>query len=72
MFYVATATAIENWDYAGSGTAKVFGSFVTRGDFNKGSGTLDLIYSPHIFFAGQGTGLVVRVPGSWRDKETPF
>ncbi len=72
MFYVATATALENWDYAGSGTAKVFGSFVTRGDFNKGSGTLDLIYSPHIFFAGQGTGLVVRVPGSWRDKETPF
>jgi hypothetical protein len=72
MFYVNTATVSDNWDYNGSGTAKVYGSFVTRGDFNKGSGTLDLIYSPNIFLTGQGTGLVVRVPGSWRDKETAF
>lgn len=72
MFYVATATVADNWDYTGSGSAKVYGSFVTRGDFNKGAGTLDLIYAPHIFQSGQGTGLVVRVPGSWRDKETAF
>jgi hypothetical protein len=72
VFYVARATVEENWDYAGSGTAKVFGSFITRGTFNKGSGTLDLIYTPTIFLGGQGTGLVVRVPGSWRDKEAAY
>jgi hypothetical protein len=72
MFYVATATVSDNWDYTGSGTAKVYGSMVTRGDFNKGAGTLDVIYAPHIFQSGEGTGLMVRIPGSWRDKETAF
>jgi hypothetical protein len=67
MFYVATGTATENWDYDGSGTAKVFGAFVSRGNFDKGSGTLDLIYDANIFGLGQATGLLVRVPGSWRD-----
>lgn len=72
MFFVATATAVENWDYAGSGTAQVYGSFVSRGDFLKGSGTLDLIYDANIFRAGEGTGLLVRVPGSWRDSRDPY
>jgi PilX N-terminal len=72
MFYVATATASENWDYDGSGTAKIYGSFVSRGNFDKGSGTLDLIYDASIFGNGQATGLMVRVPGSWRDQALPY
>lgn len=72
LFYVASATATENWDYDGSGSAKVFGAFVSRGDFNKGSGTLDLIYDANIFGTGDMTGKLVKVPGSWRDKLTPF
>jgi len=72
MFYAATATATENWDYSGSGSAKVFGAFVSRGDFVKGTGTLDLIYDPDIFGRGTATGLLVRVPGSWRDKLTDY
>jgi hypothetical protein len=72
MFYVASATATENWDYSGSGTAKVFGAFVSRGDFNKGSGTLDLIYDANIFGLGDINGLLVKVPGSWRDKDGHF
>jgi hypothetical protein len=72
MFYVASGTATENWDYSGSGSAKVFGAFVSRGDFNKGSGTLDLIYDPNIFGTGDMNGKLVKVPGSWRDKLTTF
>lgn len=72
LIYAATATATDNWDYSGSGSAKIFGSLVSRGDFNKGSGTLDVIYDPNIFGAGKITGLLIRVPGSWRDKSTPY
>jgi len=72
MFFVATASALDNWDYAGSGTAKIYGSVVSRGDFVKGAGTLDVIYAPGIFRAGIATGLMLRVPGSWRDKETGY
>jgi hypothetical protein len=72
MFFVATATATDNWDYSGSGTAKIYGSIVSRGDFVKGSGTLDVIYDGNIFRAGETTGVLVRVPGSWRDKETSY
>jgi len=72
MFFVATGTALENWDYAGSGTAKIYGSLVSRGDFVKGSGTLDVIYANSVFRTGITTGLMLRVPGSWRDKETGY
>lgn len=72
MFFVSTATALENWDYDGSGNAKVYGTFVSRGNFDKGSGTLDVIYAPNIFRTGITSGLMVRVPGSWRDRETAF
>ena len=69
MFYAANASATENWDYTGSGSATVFGSFVSRGNFSKGSGTLNLIYNPRLFGIGGGrpVGMLVRVPGSWRD-----
>lgn len=72
MFYVSTGNALENWDYDGSGTAKVYGSFVARGNFDKGSGTLDLIYDAKIFGKGETTGLLIRVPGSWRDRSCEF
>jgi hypothetical protein len=71
MFFVNKGTA--DWDYSGSGNGKVFGSFVSRATFDKGgSGNLDLIYDANIFRTGQGTGLLVRVPGSWRDSETAY
>jgi hypothetical protein len=72
LIYAATATATDNYDYSGSGTAKIYGSLVSRGDFDKGTGTLDIIYDPNIFGAGKVTGLLIRVPGSWRDKSTPY
>ena len=72
MFYVGTGTALENWDYDGSGSAKIYGSFVSRGNFDKGSGTLDLIYDAKIFGKGETTGLLIRVPGSWRDKSCEY
>jgi hypothetical protein len=71
MFYAATA-ATSLWDYEGSGTAKVFGAFVSRGGFEKGTGTLDLIYRSNAFGADEMKGLLVKVPGSWRDKLTTF
>jgi hypothetical protein len=72
MLYAATATVDDEWDYSGSGTAKVYGAFVSRGAFNKGSGTLDLIYDANIFAPASARGLMVRVPGSWRDKSTVY
>lgn len=65
MFYTETATI---WDYDGSGTANVFGSFISRTSFDKGSGTLNLIYDARLFSEGGLRGSMVRVPGTWRDK----
>jgi Tfp pilus assembly protein PilX len=73
LFYAATTTATENWDFPGSGSATVFGAFISRGDFIKGSGSLDLIYDPSLWGkASPPTGRLVRVPGSWRDKLTEY
>ncbi len=70
MFYASTAAANENWDYDGSGSGTVFGAFVSRGNFDKGSGTLNIVYDGRIFGAGGiPSGLLVRVPGSWRDRD---
>lgn len=72
LFYAATATATDNWDAFGTGGAKVFGAFVSRGNFNKGSGGLDLIYDPNLFGEGGTRGTMVRVPGSWRDRTSDY
>lgn len=72
LFYSATATATEDWTFAGSGNAKIFGAFVSRGDFIKGAGNLDLIYDANLFLPAPDSGLLVRVPGSWRDKSSAF
>lgn len=73
MLYAATATANDNWDYSGSGSATIYGSLVSRGDFVKGSGSLNIIYNGNLF-GGKGppTGILVPVPGSWRDKASTY
>lgn len=73
VFYAATATASDNWDYDGSGTGTIFGAFISRGNFDKGSGTLNLVYDPSLWGGtGAPKGRLVRVPGSWRDKSTNY
>ena len=73
LFYAATATATENWDFDGSGTATIYGAFISRGNFDKGSGTLNLIYDPSLWSgSGAPMGRLVKVPGSWRDKATNY
>ena len=73
MLYAATASATDNWDYLGSGSATIYGSLVSRGDFVKGSGSLNIIYNGNLF-GGKGppSGILVPVPGSWRDKLTTY
>ncbi|HEY2929580.1 hypothetical protein [Piscinibacter sp.] len=73
MLYAATATANDNWDFFGSGGATIFGSLVSRGDFVKGAGTLNIIYNGNLFGGkGKPTGILVPVPGSWRDKSSAY
>ena len=67
LFYAATATATENHIVVGTGSATVVGSIVTRSDFIKGAGTLNLIYRADLFSPALDFGTMVRVPGSWRD-----
>jgi hypothetical protein len=72
LFYAASASVTEEWTFTGSGSAKVFGAFVSRGSFDKGAGTLDLIYDANIFKPESMRGTMVRVPGSWRDKSSEY
>lgn len=67
MFYAATATATDNYVMVGTGSATVVGAIVTRSDFVKGAGSLNLVYDAKLFTPQQNFGLMVRVPGSWRD-----
>jgi hypothetical protein len=67
LFYAATpaATTVAN---PGGGTAQIYGAFVSRGSFQKeGSGTFNIIYAPSLWASGRPNGLLLRVPGSWRD-----
>jgi hypothetical protein len=73
LFYAATTTATENWDYQGSGGATIFGAFISRGRFDNASGNMRLIYDPSLWGASsEPKGRLVRVPGSWRDKLTDY
>jgi hypothetical protein len=68
LFYVAGATALENWAWSGSGAATVYGAFISRGRFDNASGNMRLVYDPSLWsVAGAPVGRLVRVPGSWRD-----
>jgi Tfp pilus assembly protein PilX len=73
IFYSASATV--NTDATlGNGNPTIIGSFISRGDINKqGSGTLTVAYDGNLFgSAGPPTGLLVPVPGSWRDKASTY
>lgn len=73
LFYAATASASENWDWTGSGGATIYGAFISRGNFDNASGNMRLIYDPSLWGnAAPPIGRLVRVPGSWRDKATTF
>ena len=67
LFYAATASADTNYTSPGNGNATVYGAIVSRGNFNKGTGTLRLIYDADLFSPTKQPILLVRVPGSWRD-----
>lgn len=69
LFYAASATADENYVVPGSGNALVYGAIVVRGSFEKGSGSLRLVYDANLFTPNNMRGTMVRVPGSWRDTE---
>ena len=73
VFYAATATAQDDATL-GAGNATIIGSLVSRGDFNRtGSGNLSIIYNGNLFGpTGPLTGILVPLPGSWRDKATPY
>ncbi len=67
VFYAASV------DATGSGTTTINGALVSRGAFNKASGTLNLIYDPSLWSGAlKPHGRLARVPGSWRDKATDY
>ena len=67
LFYAATASSTDNYVVVGTGSATVVGAIVTRANFQKGAGTLNLIYKADLFSPSLDFGTMVRVPGSWRD-----
>lgn len=82
LFYASTLTAAGNTDPTGTGSATIFGALVTNGNFCKvnaggncaspgaggaGAGNLTVVYDPLTLSSGPPKGLLVRVPGSWRD-----
>jgi hypothetical protein len=73
LFYSAGATALENWDWSGSGAATIYGAFISRGNFDNASGNMRLVYDPSLWStSGAPVGRLVRVPGSWRDKRDTY
>lgn len=73
-FYAATTTAVDDLTLTGGGSANIVGSLVSRGDFARtGNGNISIIYDANLFGAkGAPSGLLVPVPGSWRDKATAY
>ena len=72
LFYCATATADAAWDTTGTGTATVYGAFISRGEFERSSGTLNLVYDSSLFGEGAVRGTMVRAPGTWRDRTSNY
>ena len=73
IFYAATAT-VDTDATLGNGNPTIVGSIISRGDIRKqGSGNLTVAYNGNLFGArGAPTGILVPVPGSWRDKATAY
>lgn len=73
IFYSASAT-VDTDATLGNGNPTIIGSFISRGDISKrGGGDLTVAYNGNLFgVRGAPTGILVPVPGSWRDKATSF
>lgn len=73
IFYAATASVTTDATL-GNGNPTIIGSFISRGDISKqGSGNLTVAYNGNLFGArGAPTGILVPLPGSWRDKATAY
>lgn len=74
IFYAATASAVDDLTLSGGGSSTIVGSLISRGDFARtGNGNISIVYKSSIFGGpGKPTGILVPVPGSWRDKATAF
>ena len=74
VFYAATASAVDDLTLAGGGSSTIIGSLISRGDFARtGNGNITIAYRAGLFGGtGPPTGLLVPVPGSWRDKATAY
>jgi hypothetical protein len=74
VYYAATASAVDDLTLTGGGSSTIIGSLISRGDFSRtGNGNISVVYNSNMF-GGKGppTGLLVPVPGSWRDKATAY
>lgn len=74
VFYAASATAVDDLTLSGGGNSTIYGSLITRGDFARtGNGNITIIPKSKLFGdPGPPGGLLLPVPGSWRDKATPY
>ncbi len=74
VFYAASATAVDDLTLAGGGNSTIFGSLITRGDFARtGNGNITIVPRSGLFGEpSRPGGLMVPVPGSWRDKATSY
>lgn len=74
VYYAATASAIDDLVLSGGGSSTIIGSLISRGDFARtGNGNITIAYRAGLFGGtGAPTGLLVPVPGSWRDKATAY
>lgn len=74
LFYAASASAQDDLVLSGGGSATIIGSLIARGDFARtGNGNVSVIYNANLFGGkGKPTGILVPVPGSWRDKSSIY
>lgn len=74
VFYAASASAQDDLTLSGGGSSTIFGSLITRGDFAKtGNGNITIVPRSALFNGpGRETGLLLPVPGTWRDKATAY
>jgi hypothetical protein len=74
VLYAASARAVDDLTLSGGGNSTVFGSLITRGDFARtGNGGITIVPRSRLFGdPGPPGGLLIPVPGSWRDKATPY
>jgi Tfp pilus assembly protein PilX len=74
VFYAASATAVDDLTLSGGGNSTIYGSLITRGDFARtGNGNITIVPRSSLFSdPGPPGGLLIPVPGSWRDKASPY